>query len=90
MANYGVAEAKNKFTHLLERVEDGERIVITRHGKPIVEIVKAAPTPEIKSEEQSAKAIEAALERLRIMRESLPPAHMPAADMIRELRDEGI
>lgn len=90
MAHYGVAEAKNKFTHLLERVEDGERIIITRHGKPVVEIIKAAPTPEPISDEQSDKAIEAALERLRIMRESLPPAHMPAADFIRELRDEGL
>jgi len=90
MAHYGVAEAKNKFTHLLERVEDGERIIITRHGKVIAEIVKAAPTPEPRSDEEADKAIEAALERLRIMRESLPPAHMPAADMIRELRDEGL
>ena len=88
MANYGVAEAKNKFTHLLERVEDGERIIITRHGKPIVEIVKApAAAP---SKPVSAEAIAAALERLRILRESLPPADMPAADMIREMRDEGV
>jgi len=90
MANYGVAEAKNKFTHLLERVEDGERIIITRHGKPIVEIVKAAPTPEPESDDQSDKVVEAAFERLRIMRESLPPADMPAAELIRQLRDEGV
>ena len=38
MANYGVAEAKNKFTHLLDRVEEGERVVITRHGKPVAEL----------------------------------------------------
>lgn len=88
MANYGVAEAKNKFTHLLERVEDGERIIITRHGKPIVEIVKAAAAAP--SKPVSAEAIAAALERLRILRESLPPADMPATDMIREMRDEGV
>lgn len=88
MANYGVAEAKNKFTHLLERVEDGERIIITRHGKVIAEIVKAAP-PEPDSD-VSEEVIEAALENLRIVRESLPPAHMPAADFIRQLRDEGL
>jgi prevent-host-death family protein len=88
MATYGVAEAKNNFTHLLERVEDGERILITRHGKLVAEIVKA-PAAE-PSRPISAEAIEAALERLRVMRESLPPAHMPAADFIRELRDEGL
>ena len=88
MANYGVAEAKNKFTHLLERVEDGERIIITRHGKVIAEIVKAAPAEP--SRDVSEEAIAAALENLRRVRESLPPAHMPAADFIRQLRDEGI
>jgi prevent-host-death family protein len=89
MTHYGVAEARNNFTHLLERVEDGERIIITRHGKVIAEIVKAAPTPEPKSDGASDKAIEEAFERLRIMRESLPPADMPAAELIRQLRDEG-
>lgn len=88
MATYGVAEAKNNFTNLLERVEDGERILITRHGKLVAEIVKA-PAVE-PSKPVSARAIEAALERLRVMRESLPPAHKPAADFIRELRDEGL
>ena len=88
MANYGVAEAKNKFTHLLERVEDGERIIITRHGKVIAEIVKAAPAEP--DSDVSEEVIEAALENLRIVRESLPPAHMPAADFIRQLRDEGL
>ena len=87
MANYGVAEAKNNFTHLLERVEDGERIIITRHGKPVAEIVKAPS--EAPSKHVSAEAIEAAFERLRIMRESLPPADMPSADLIRQMRDEG-
>ena len=38
MASYGVAEAKNKFTHLLDRVEKGESITITRHGKPVAEL----------------------------------------------------
>lgn len=88
MAQYGVAEAKNKFTHLLERVEDGERIIITRHGKVIAEIVKAAPAEP--SRDVSEESIAAALENLRLVRESLPPAHMPAADFIRQLRDEGI
>ena len=33
-----VTEAKNKLTELLVRVEQGDRVVIERHGKPIAEI----------------------------------------------------
>ena len=51
MANYGVAEAKNKFTHLLDRVEEGETITITRHGKPVA-VLRAAP--KLTAEERRA------------------------------------
>lgn len=87
MTHYGVAEAKNKFTHLLERVEDGERIIITRHGKVIAEIVKAAPEPRRRP--AAPEEIDRLLEDLRAMRESLPPADRPSVDLIRQMRDEG-
>lgn len=35
----GVAEAKRRFAELIERVGGGERVVVTRHGKPAVAIV---------------------------------------------------
>jgi prevent-host-death family protein len=35
----GVADAKRRFSELLDRVGAGERIVITRHGKPAVALV---------------------------------------------------
>lgn len=35
----GVAEAKRRFSELLDRVDGGERIVIARHGKPAVALV---------------------------------------------------
>ena len=34
-----VKEAKAKLTELLRRVEAGERIVLTRHGKPVADLV---------------------------------------------------
>ena len=52
MANYGVAEAKNKFTHLLDRAENGEHVVITRHGRPVAEL---RPVQAMTWEEQKAK-----------------------------------
>lgn len=33
------SEAKTHFAQLLDRVEGGETVVITRHGKPIVRLV---------------------------------------------------
>ena len=39
-----IAEAKNRLPELIRAVEDGEKVVITRHGKPVAQI--AAPPPE--------------------------------------------
>ncbi|HEY1209220.1 MAG TPA: type II toxin-antitoxin system prevent-host-death family antitoxin [Terracidiphilus sp.] len=36
------AEAKNRFTELIRMVEDGEQVVITRHGRPVAQL---APPP---------------------------------------------
>ncbi len=35
----GVAEAKRTFADLIDRVGAGERVLVTRHGKPAVAIV---------------------------------------------------
>jgi prevent-host-death family protein len=35
----GAFEAKNTLGSLLDRVEQGEEIVITRHGKPVARLV---------------------------------------------------
>jgi prevent-host-death family protein len=49
MATYGVADAKRRFSELLDRVAAGERIVIERRGKPAGALVppdhvEAGPT----------------------------------------------
>lgn len=35
---YSAAEAKAQFSSLLDRVEAGESIIITRHGKPVARL----------------------------------------------------
>lgn len=35
MLEVGAYEAKTNFSRLLERVEKGERITLTRHGRPV-------------------------------------------------------
>jgi prevent-host-death family protein len=42
MAEIGAFEAKNKLSELLQRVEHGEEVVITRRGKPVAKLVPIA------------------------------------------------
>ena len=44
MGTHSVAEAKNRLPELIDRALKGEGVIITRHGRPIVEL-KAIPEP---------------------------------------------
>lgn len=46
---FGVYEAKTQLPRLLERVEHGEEITITRHGQPVARLVpfREDPRPDI-------------------------------------------
>jgi antitoxin (DNA-binding transcriptional repressor) of toxin-antitoxin stability system len=44
MPTYSVAEAKNNLSELIDRALKGEGVLITRHGKPVVEF-KPVPAP---------------------------------------------
>ncbi len=54
MTEIGAFEAKNKLSALLDRVERGEEVVITRRGRPVAKLVPA------KAETDRARAREAA------------------------------
>ena len=43
MREVGAFEAKNRLGALLDQVERGEEIVITRRGKPVAKLVPAGP-----------------------------------------------
>ncbi len=43
MSLIGAFDAKTHLSELLERVEKGERFTITRHGKPVAELVPVRP-----------------------------------------------
>lgn len=38
MSTYSVADAKNQLSELIDRARRGEGVVITRHGRPMVEL----------------------------------------------------
>ncbi len=46
MAMIGAFEAKNKLSELLDRVEHGEELTITRHGKPVARLVPHDAGPD--------------------------------------------
>ena len=54
MREVGAFEAKNRLGHLLDLVEQGEEVAITRHGKQVARLVPARP---IRSREQAREAI---------------------------------
>jgi antitoxin (DNA-binding transcriptional repressor) of toxin-antitoxin stability system len=43
MTTVSIREAKNKLTELARRVERGERITVTRNGKPVLDLVRPEP-----------------------------------------------
>jgi prevent-host-death family protein len=76
--SYSLADAKARLSELIDRVEAGETVEITRRGKPAARLVP--PKKQLK------KIDFARIERLR---ESLPWQEESAADLIRRMRDEG-
>ena len=38
---YALRDAKAQFSKLVRDVENGERVVITKHGEPVVELVRS-------------------------------------------------
>jgi prevent-host-death family protein len=77
----GAFEAKNTLGTLLDRVEGGEEIVITRHGKPVARLV-----PNTARIDQSQA--QAAMQRIR---DRAKRANLPKFSWteIKALRDEG-
>ena len=58
MAEVGAYEAKTRLAELLNRVEKGERIVITRHGRPVAQLVPVEHVPRMTVEDAIAGIIE--------------------------------
>jgi len=46
MLEVGAFEAKNRMGDLLDRIERGEEVRITRHGKRLARLIPDTPTPD--------------------------------------------
>jgi prevent-host-death family protein len=80
MDSVGTFDAKTHLSQLLDRVERGERIVITRNGKPVADLVPHddAADPTLR---RRAKAVKELLRFKRIK--------LPKGVTIRDLINEG-
>ena len=76
MASINLADAKAHLSELVDRVEAGESIDITRRGKRVARLTGA---------ERPRKPI--ALEALQAVTAALPASGEPAADLVRAMRD---
>ncbi len=51
MKKIGAFEAKNRLSELLDAVENGEEIMITKHGRPVAKLVPARDFDRVKARE---------------------------------------
>ncbi len=70
-----VAEAKARLSSLLDAVEAGEAVVITRRGKPIAELVPRCSVRDL-------------LPQLAALREALPEQQVNGVETMWLLREE--
>jgi prevent-host-death family protein len=77
MKSVGAYEAKTHLPQLLQQVEAGETIVITKHGHPVASL---SPIRAI-----SSKSVESVIKELRTLRAQMRLEGLS----IQELREEG-
>jgi prevent-host-death family protein len=76
MLNISVTEFESHFNQILNQVETGEEIMITRLGKPIIRLSAVKKT--LKPLQSSAE-----------FRAMLPMSKTSSVEIIRQIRDEG-
>ena len=77
MVTVNLAQAKARLSELLDKVEAGQEILITRRGKTVAHLSTAvAPRKPLP------------LQDLAVFRFAMPRLRRPAAELLREMRDE--
>ncbi len=77
MVTVNLAHAKARLSELLDRVEAGEEVVITRHGRPVAQLT-------------SVLGPKLPLRSLAGFRAKMPQWRKPSAALLREVRDDGL
>lgn len=79
MSDFALFEAKNRLSELINRVEAGEEIAITRRGKVVARLVPAAPG-------EADRRARDAVANLRASRKGVSLGRLSSRDLIREGR----
>jgi len=66
MERIGIYNARARLSELVDRVEAGEEVVLTRRGQPVVRLVRAAPDARAKTRAAAVKRIRALSKRLNL------------------------
>ena len=82
MQSVGIYEAKTRFSALIELVEQGEEVRITRHGKEVVRMLPVRRKPVI-TDEQIARE----LEQIQALQQTVRA--QAATDSVSQLRQKG-
>lgn len=77
MVTVSLVQAKAHLSELLDKVEAGEEVTITRHGRAVASIHPVLP-PKIRLR----------LDELAAFRARMPKLRAPVAELLREARDE--
>ena len=77
MSTVTLAEAKTHLSHLLDQVEAGEEIIITRRGQPVARI---SPVEKPKHP----------VKTLAEFRSRMPHWRKSSTELLREMRDESL
>lgn len=80
MSHYSVVDAKNGLSSLIDKAADGDEVIITRHGKPIVEL-RALATTERKPNGKTYSW-------LRARRDARIPVEISSVELLDQLYDE--
>ncbi len=81
MSRYSVADAKNGLGGLIDKTLAGEEVIITRHGKPVVELRVVNPPSKRPA---GATAMD---EWLRARRDQRPPMTITSVELLNEMYD---
>ena len=64
MERIGIYDARSRLSELVERVEAGEEVILTRRGRPVARMIRAG-------DEKRAGARAAAVKRIRALRKRM-------------------
>ena len=89
MTTRSVAEARSQLSELIDRALNGESVVITREGRPVVELKPVPEAVGLAADPDPPRRItDADLEWLRTRRLKLAPGAEDAVTVVSRMRDE--